>query len=80
MLCSEMRFSTMPVRSSREALNVLTQHLGGVTEEDVRRLARMAIRDDGAISGADIARARGQAREARGRACRQPDGAWLFTQ
>lgn len=45
-----------PVRSSREALNVLTQHLGGVTEEDVRRLARMAIRDDGAISGADIAR------------------------
>ena len=44
------------VRASRDALAVLTQHLGGVTEEDVRRLARMAIRDDGTVSGADIAR------------------------
>jgi SpoVK/Ycf46/Vps4 family AAA+-type ATPase len=44
------------VRANREALGVLTQHLGGVTEEDVRRLARLAIRDDGAISAADIAR------------------------
>lgn len=44
------------VRANREALAVLTQHLGGVTEEDVRRLARMAIRDDGMVSGADIAR------------------------
>jgi ATP-dependent 26S proteasome regulatory subunit len=44
------------VRANREALAVLTQHLGGVTEEDVRRLARLAIRDDGAISAADIAR------------------------
>jgi ATP-dependent 26S proteasome regulatory subunit len=44
------------VRANRDALGVLTQHLGGITEEDVRRLARMAIRDDGMVSGADIAR------------------------
>jgi SpoVK/Ycf46/Vps4 family AAA+-type ATPase len=43
------------VKANREALTVLTQHLGGLTEEDVRRLARMVIRDDGAISAADIA-------------------------
>ena len=43
------------VKSTREALNALVQHLGGLTEEDVRRLARMAIRDDGAVSAADIA-------------------------
>ena len=43
------------VKATREALNVLVQHLGGLTEEDVRRLARMAIRDDGAITAADIA-------------------------
>jgi ATP-dependent 26S proteasome regulatory subunit len=43
------------VKATREALNVLVQHLGGLTEEDVRRLARMAIRDDGAISAADVA-------------------------
>ena len=43
------------VKANREALGLLVQHLGGITEEDVRRLARMAIRDDGAISGADIA-------------------------
>ena len=34
---------------------MLTQHLGGLTEEDVQRLARMVIRDDGAITAADIA-------------------------
>jgi ATP-dependent 26S proteasome regulatory subunit len=43
------------VRGNREALQVLLQHLGGLTEEDVRRFARMAIRDDGAITAADIA-------------------------
>ena len=43
------------VKANREALNVLTQHLGGLPEEDVQRLARMAIRDDGAITAADIA-------------------------
>jgi ATP-dependent 26S proteasome regulatory subunit len=43
------------VKATQEALNVLVQHLAGLTEEDVRRLARMAIRDDGAITAADIA-------------------------
>jgi hypothetical protein len=43
------------VKANRDALSVLSQHLGGLTEEDARRLARMAIRDDGAISAADIA-------------------------
>src|SRR6185436_9527861 len=43
------------VKANREALSVLIQHLGGLTEDDVRRFARLAIRDDGAISGADIA-------------------------
>lgn len=43
------------VRANREALEVLLQHLGGLTEEDVKRFARMAIRDDGAVTGADIA-------------------------
>jgi ATP-dependent 26S proteasome regulatory subunit len=43
------------VRGNRDALQVLLQHLGGLTEEDVRRFARMAIRDDGAITAADIA-------------------------
>lgn len=42
------------VKGSREALNMLIQHLGGLTEEDARRLARMAIRNDGAINLADI--------------------------
>ena len=42
------------VKATRESLNVLVQHLGGLTEEDVQRLARMVIRDDGAITAADI--------------------------
>jgi ATP-dependent 26S proteasome regulatory subunit len=44
------------VKANREALHVLIQHMGGLTEEDVRRFARMAIRDDGAVSAADIAK------------------------
>ena len=43
------------VKATREALNVLVQHLGGLTEEDVRRLARTAMRDDGAITAGDVA-------------------------
>jgi len=42
------------VRANREALGILVQHLGGLTEEDVRRLARMVIRDDGAVSMDDV--------------------------
>jgi len=44
------------VSGSQEALLMLVQHLGGLTEEEARRLARMAIRDDGAVTLADIGR------------------------
>jgi SpoVK/Ycf46/Vps4 family AAA+-type ATPase len=43
------------VKATRESLVVLLQHLGGLTEDDVRRLARMAIRDDGVVTASDIA-------------------------
>jgi ATP-dependent 26S proteasome regulatory subunit len=43
------------VKANREALAVVSQHLGGLTEEDVKRLARIAIQD-GEISAADVAR------------------------
>lgn len=43
------------VKANREALGVVSQHLGGLTEEDVRRLARMAIQD-GEVTAADVAR------------------------
>ena len=42
------------VKATRESLGVLVQHLGGLTEEDVRRLARMAIHDDGVVTVSDI--------------------------
>lgn len=42
--------------ANREALALLAQHLSGLSEEEVRRLSRMAIRDDGAITLADIGR------------------------
>ncbi len=44
------------MHANRAALGVLMQHLCGLTEEDVRRFARMVIRDDGAVSDADIPR------------------------
>ena len=44
------------VSATREALQMLAQHLSGLSEEDARRLARMAIRDDGAITLDDVAR------------------------
>ena len=43
------------VKANREALGVVSQHLSGLTEEDVRRLARMAIQD-GEVTAADVAR------------------------
>jgi ATP-dependent 26S proteasome regulatory subunit len=42
------------VKANREALQVLVQHLGGLTEEDVRRLARMVV-SDGVVTAGDIA-------------------------
>ena len=44
------------VSASREALKLLVQHLVGLTEEDARRLARMTIRQDGAVTLEDIGR------------------------
>ncbi len=44
------------VSGNQEALQMLIQHVGGLTEEDARRLIRMAIRDDGKITLADIGR------------------------
>jgi ATP-dependent 26S proteasome regulatory subunit len=44
------------VAATREAIAVLVQHLGGLTEDDVRRLARLAIADDGAVCGKDLVR------------------------
>ncbi len=44
------------VTASREALHMLAQHLSGLSEEDVRRLVRMIIRDDGAVTLEDVGR------------------------
>ncbi|MDR2189068.1 MAG: AAA family ATPase [Azonexus sp.] len=38
------------------ALPLLVQHLAGLCEEDVKRLIRLAIRDDGALTMSDIER------------------------
>jgi hypothetical protein len=43
------------VFATREALLMLIQHLGGLTESDVSRLARMTLRNDGEVTAADIA-------------------------
>ncbi|MSQ72732.1 MAG: AAA family ATPase [Betaproteobacteria bacterium] len=42
------------VSAKPEALAMLVQHLGGLSEEEARRLARMVIRDDGQVTLADI--------------------------
>ena len=42
------------VGGQREAVEMLMQHVGGLPEEDARRLIRMAIRDDGKITLSDI--------------------------
>lgn len=44
------------VKGQQDALNVLAQHLVGLCIEDARRHARNAIRDDGAITMADVKR------------------------
>ncbi|MGH8528987.1 MAG: AAA family ATPase [Nevskiales bacterium] len=44
------------VRGEPDAALLLVQHLAGMCEEDVRRLARQAIRDDGMITRQDIVR------------------------
>ncbi|MEN3110369.1 AAA family ATPase [Uliginosibacterium paludis] len=44
------------VQGEQAAADLLVQHLVGLNEEDVRRLLRLAIRDDAAITRADVAR------------------------
>lgn len=43
-----------PLQSDQAAVKRLVMNLRGLTETDARRLARGAIRDDGAISAADL--------------------------
>jgi len=42
--------------ATRQSINLLTQHLCGLTESDVRKLCRMSIQDDGALTADDIGR------------------------
>ena len=42
------------VAASRQSISLLTQHLCGLTESDIRKLCRMSIQDDGALTAADI--------------------------
>ena len=44
------------VSATRQSINLLTQHLCGLTESDVRKLCRMSIHDDGALTADDIGR------------------------
>ncbi len=43
-------------RGDRQALEMLIMHLLGMEQDDVRRLVRQALRDDGAIDAADVRR------------------------
>jgi ATP-dependent 26S proteasome regulatory subunit len=43
-------------RGERQALDMLIMHLLGMEQDDVRRLVRQALRDDGAISSDDVRR------------------------
>jgi ATP-dependent 26S proteasome regulatory subunit len=43
-------------RSDRHSLEMLIMHLLGMEQEDVRRLVRQALRDDGAIDADDVRR------------------------
>ena len=44
------------VASTQQSINLLTQHLCGLTESDIRKLCRMSIRDDGKLTADDIGR------------------------
>ena len=48
--------SGQKVSGTRESISLLTQHLSGLTESDVRKLSRMSIHDDGAVTAGDIGR------------------------
>lgn len=44
------------VAATRQSISLLTQHLCGLTESDIRKLCRMSIHDDGALTADDIGR------------------------
>lgn len=44
------------VAATRQSITLLTQHLCGLTESDIRKLCRMTIHDDGAITADDISK------------------------
>lgn len=46
--------SGQKVSASRESISLLIQHLSGLTESDVRKLCRISIHDDGAVTAGDI--------------------------
>ncbi len=50
------RLEGSKVTGQQRAFNLLAQHLVGLSQEDVRRHARNAIRDDGAITMPDVQR------------------------
>lgn len=49
-----MQQSGQKVTATRESVKLLTQHLCGLTESDIRKLCRMSIHDDGALTADDI--------------------------
>lgn len=44
------------IRGDQDAANLLVQHLTGMCAEDVRRLIRLAVREDGIVNMADVER------------------------
>jgi AAA+ superfamily predicted ATPase len=44
------------LKGQQETLDLLVQHLAGLSLEDARRVARQCIRDDGALTAADMGR------------------------
>jgi SpoVK/Ycf46/Vps4 family AAA+-type ATPase len=56
VLAWESAHSGTAVQGEREAFDTLLRHLSGLCGEDVRRLVRQAIADDGALTMADVDR------------------------
>src|SRR5262249_35296772 len=56
VLAWEKSHTGTAVQGEREAFDTLLRHLSGLCAEDVRRLVREAIADDGAITMADVDR------------------------
>ncbi len=56
VLAWESTHAGTAVQGEREAFDTLLRHLSGLCAEDVRRLVRQAIADDGALTMADVDR------------------------